>query len=27
MTSEELATPEGIARLKGEQRQIVAYCS
>ena len=27
MTAEELATPEGIAKLKGEQRQIVAYCS
>lgn len=27
MTPEELATPEGAARLKGEKRLIVAYCS
>jgi SAM-dependent methyltransferase len=27
MTPEELATPEGVAKLKGERRQIVAYCS
>jgi predicted methyltransferase len=27
MTPEELSTPEGIAKLRGEQRLIVAYCS
>ncbi|MEX2660991.1 MAG: methyltransferase domain-containing protein, partial [Vicinamibacterales bacterium] len=27
MTPEELSTPEGAARLKGEKRLIVAYCS
>ena len=27
MTPEELAAPEGAARLKGEKRLIVAYCS
>ena len=27
MTPEELSTTEGIAKLKGETRQIVAYCS
>lgn len=27
MTPEELSTPEGIAKLKGEKRLIVAYCS
>lgn len=27
MTPEELSTPEGVAKLKGEKRLIVAYCS
>ena len=27
MTPEEMATPEGVAKLKAEKRQIVAYCS
>jgi predicted methyltransferase len=27
MTPEELSTPEGQAKLRGEKRQIVAYCS
>ncbi|CAN5650189.1 hypothetical protein BH24ACI5_BH24ACI5_28030 [soil metagenome] len=27
MTPEELATPEGVAKLKGEKRLIVTYCS
>ena len=27
MTPEELATPEGLAKLKGEKRLIVTYCS
>jgi predicted methyltransferase len=27
MTIDEIGTPEGIARLKGEKRAIVAYCS
>ena len=27
MTPEELSTPEGAAKLKGEKRLIVAYCS
>lgn len=27
MTPEELSTPAGIAKLKGEKRLIVAYCS
>ena len=27
MTPEELATPEGLAKLKGETRQIATYCS